>query len=117
MATVGSPAAHGVAQLPRGEEAGAEPRSAWPARRERRQAARLASAGRLDAALARVVELEGQVLVLEAQLVGERERYAAAAEQAMALAVRQGGIASPQAALQEELVVRMALAAPVLEAR
>ncbi|CAK0796875.1 unnamed protein product [Prorocentrum cordatum] len=125
MAAGGSRAAEAAAELP---EATAAAPSPWPMRRARQGAARGAAAGRLAAALRRVLDLEALVEGLQADL-----RHAVAAGEAAALAAScaasapaSGGAAangvgaaggSPEPkAVAAELVQRLALVAPALEA-
>ena len=105
MAAVRCTAAPEAAKQP---AAAATAPSLWPARRARQAAARGADAGRLAAALRRVAELEARCAELEADA-----RARAAAQAAVAQAER---AAPEQAAAVPELVERLALVAPILEA-
>ena len=78
--------------------------SAWPSRRVRQSAARLATEGRLRRVLQRVSELEAEALDLRGQVA------ALQAEESRRLA----DIAQ-QAADDEQVVRRLALAAPLVE--
>ena len=78
--------------------------SAWPSRRVRQSAARLATEGRIRRALQRVTELETEALALKGQVAAlqaeENRRLADIAQ---------------QAADDEQVVRRLALAAPLVE--
>ncbi|CAK0910199.1 unnamed protein product [Prorocentrum cordatum] len=94
MATVGCHAAPEAAEQLRGMEA----LSLWPARRARRAAARQAADGRLAAAFARIVELEGEL---------RRARAAAAAPAVPAAA-------DFEARVLHEVELRLRLMAPCI---
>ena len=112
MATEGSKAA---------EQAEQQPHSAWPARRARRMAKRTAIAGKLEAALEYIVQLECQLEAAKHAQQQDEARHRAAASQAVFLTMPADDEAdlSPVAAqevLRTEVVARLALAAPVVEA-
>ena len=106
-------------------------RSAWPDRRRRQQAAKESLRGRLDSALGRVVELEREVAGLRGALAAaEVPREAAGNEVEVVVASPSvsgapvapadieacADLPTPTATRAEELVERLALAAPSIEA-
>ena len=101
--------------------------SAWPDRRARREAARVAEAGRLAAAFRRIRGLEGEVADLQRRLAADAERHRLAAQQAVWIArapeptgtpaTEGSGLPDPEGTgtLQGELAERLALAVPNVE--
>ena len=83
------------------------------ARRQAQLSARLAVEGRLDAALKRVEALETELRASRSEMREAEARHVAAAAQAVELARTEG---EPSAALGDEIVQRLAMAAPVVEA-
>jgi hypothetical protein len=90
------------------------------ARRQRQMAARAASAGRLEAALARVLSLEADLAALRVEMERAEQQHKAATEQAAALAahaaVADCGVpeARMKGVLQDEVAERLSLMAPIL---